>query len=117
MAAAMLGHKFKMNFERLDNEVALLVTERPGFPPYRSEFTFEDAKRAGIYQKDKSVWPKYPKAMLKARVIGDTFRTLGADLGGGQMYTKEEIIDMEPDDAGGFAAAPNAGTVTAFQRR
>lgn len=107
MMAAMLSKGFQPDFEKLDNEVAILVTRRPNFPVYRSEFTIEDAKRAGIYQKDKSVWPKYPKAMLKARVIGDTFRTLGPDLGGGQMYTKEEIIDMEPDELGAFSPAGN----------
>lgn len=96
MMACMLRAGIKPQFERLDNEAAILVSTRDGIT-YRSEFTIDDAKTAGIYQKDRSVWPKYPKAMLKARVIGDTFRTLAPDLGGGQIYTKEEINDM--DDA------------------
>lgn len=112
MMAAMLAKGFQANWERLDNEGAVLLMKRPHAPDYRSEFTIEDAKRAGIFQKDKSVWPKYPKAMCKARVIGDTFRTLAPDLGGGQMYTKEEIIDLEPSESGEYGVLDAEPTPT-----
>lgn len=109
MMAAMLKAGFHCTWERLDNDGAVLVTKRPakgGMPEleYRAEFTVEDAKRAGIFQKDKSVWPKYPKAMCRSRVIGETFRALAPDLGGSQMYSKDEIIDMEPDETGAYRA-------------
>jgi hypothetical protein len=107
-ADAMMGIMLKagaiLTWDALTNEGAKLNTKR-GHNTYVSEFSIEDAKRAGLWSKDKSIWPKYPRNMCRSRVIGDTFRTLFADLaGGGQMYTNDEIIDMEPDAGGAFTA-------------
>ena len=94
MFALILKSGAELIWERLDNEGAVLRVKR-GKNQYVSEFTVEDAKRAGLWTKDKSVWPKYPRAMCRSRVGGDAFRTLFADLGGSQMYTKEELEDMD----------------------
>lgn len=57
------------------------------------EWTIEMAKNAGLTGKD--IWNKFPRAMLKARVISEGIRTaLPSVLCG--VYTPEEAADMEP---------------------
>ena len=59
------------------------------------DWTIERAKQAGL--ADKDLWKKYPRAMLRSRVISEGVRTVypGACSG---IYTKEEVEDMvEPE--------------------
>lgn len=57
------------------------------------EWTIEMAKKAGLTGKD--IWNKFPRAMLKARVISEGIRTaLPSVLCG--AYTPEEAANMEP---------------------
>lgn len=100
--ALMLKNGAQFEWLQVDNQGAKLKTTR-GKNIYVSEFTIEDAQRAGLTGKD--VWKKFPRAMCKSRVGGDTFRTLFADLGGSQTYTKEEIMDMEEDGPGEYTSA------------
>ena len=55
-------------------------------------WTFEAAKKIGLTGKDS--WLKYPRAMLRARVVSEGVRTVypGAVVG---IYTPEEAQDME----------------------
>ena len=55
------------------------------------EWTFEQAKRAGLTGKD--VWKQYPRAMLRARVISEGIRTVYPGVLSG-MYTPEEVRDI-----------------------
>ncbi len=73
-----------------------------------------DLKRAQQAQLTNPMWKKYPRNMLKARVISDGVRTaFPACLGG--MYTPEEVGDFEPapvspqTPARQLAAQENAG--------
>ena len=67
------------------------------------EWTWERAKRAGLtdrVNKDGSLnnWQKYPRQMLRNRVISEAVRTLyPACLGG--MHTPEETVSMLPANA------------------
>jgi hypothetical protein len=65
------------------------------------EWTFEQAKRAGLTGKD--VWRQYPRAMLRARVVSEGIRTVFPGVAVG-VYTPEEIGDMAP---GSGPAAPS----------
>lgn len=57
------------------------------------EWTFEDAKKAGLTGKDN--WKNYPKAMLRARCIAEGVRAVFPGAIGG-MLTVEEAQDMAP---------------------
>lgn len=59
----------------------------------RVEWTFEDAKKAGLTGKDN--WKNYPKAMLRARCIAEGVRAVFPGAIGG-MLTVEEAQDMTP---------------------
>ena len=97
-ADAMLGvmRSKGVKFAWLQNTNAGVKVEanRDG-ETYLAEFTIEDAAQAGLAQK--AVWKGYPKDMCRARCIGQIFRALCSDMGGTQMYTREEMIDMEPE--------------------
>jgi len=58
------------------------------------EWTFEEAKRIGLAVKDN--WLKFPRAMLRSRVVSEGIRTVypGCVVG---TYTPEEVQDF--DDA------------------
>ena len=56
------------------------------------EWDLERAKRAGLV-KEGSAWMKYPRAMLRARVISEGIRTVYPAVVTG-IYTPEEVQDM-----------------------
>lgn len=58
-----------------------------------SEFTWEDAKRAGLTSKDN--WKNHPKAMLMARAVSQGVRAYCPDVTMGGVYVEGEI---EEDD-------------------
>jgi hypothetical protein len=59
----------------------------------RVEWTFEQAKKAGLTGKDN--WRNYPQAMLRARCIAEGVRAVFPGAIGG-MLTVEEAQDVEP---------------------
>jgi hypothetical protein len=65
-----------------------------GQPLAVSEFTIEMARRAGL--AEKSIWKKYPEAMLFSRALTAGMRTHCPDaLGGHPAYTPEELGDAD----------------------
>ena len=60
-------------------------------PPIK--WTLETAKKAGLLDKKDSVWLKYPRAMLKARVIAEGVRLCYPQALNG-MYTQTEMQDI-----------------------
>ena len=68
----------------------------------RVEWTFEQAKKAGLTGKDN--WKNYPQAMLRARCIAEGVRAVFPGAIGG-MLTVEEAQDMVPVQS----AAKNMG--------
>ena len=83
-----------------------------GQPVGVSEFTIEMAKRAGL--ATKSIWQKYPEAMLFSRALTAGMRTHCPDaLGGHPAYTPEELGDevvsvtvTEPESPAPAPASP-----------
>lgn len=62
----------------------------------RVEWTFEQAKKAGLTNKDN--WKNYPQAMLRARAIAEGVRAVFPGAIGG-MLTVEEAQDLPPQQA------------------
>lgn len=72
----------------------------------RIAWTLDDAKRAGLLDKPGGNWSKYPRAMLRARVISEGVRTVYPPIVV-NLYTPEEVAffdDGEPQAAGGDVA-------------
>jgi hypothetical protein len=57
------------------------------------EWDMDRAKKAGLGGKD--MWSKYPRQMLRARVISEGIRATNPAVATG-VYTVEEVQDMEP---------------------
>lgn len=59
-----------------------------------STFTFKDAAKAGLVNKD--VWKNYPRNMLFARALMNGVRWYCPDAISGGMYSVEELDDLTP---------------------
>lgn len=76
-----------------DNTGATYETKRRGAPaPVRMSFTLEDAKVAGLSQKDN--WKHYPAALCRARSSSALARAVYADVVAGLAIT-DEIEDIQ----------------------
>lgn len=62
----------------------------------RISWSIDDAKKAGLYKND-SGWVKYPRAMLRARLISEAIRTILPEVICG-FYTPEEEADLQEID-------------------
>jgi hypothetical protein len=72
-----------------------------------SVFTLEDAKRAGL--KEKDTWKQYPRNMLFARALSNGARWYCAGIFGGSVYTHEELGYSVDDEGRAIEAEPGAG--------
>ena len=81
-----------------DTSVSAVFTHEAG-GSVKIEWTMDRAKKAGLTGKDN--WTKYPRQMLRARVISEGVRTCYPAVCVG-VYTPEEVGDFEP-------AAPKRG--------
>lgn len=69
------------------------IFSHPQCDPVEIDWDMDRAKAAGLSGRD--MWRKFPRNMLKARVISDGVRTAyPACLGG--VYTPEELGDIDP---------------------
>jgi len=83
----------KVAWEDITPTRACGVFSHPQGGSLRVEWTFEDARKAGLTGKDN--WKNYPKAMLRARCIAEGVRAVFPGAIGG-MLTVEEAQDMAP---------------------
>lgn len=100
---AMKSDAMLAEFQKRGGEVEWLVLSSekvaatfagPGCKkPVEISWTIEDAKRAGLTGKQN--WAKYPRAMLRARVVSEGIRTTMPEVVVG-IYTPEEVADFEP---------------------
>lgn len=79
--------------EHTDAKVAATFSH-PAGGTLRIEWDMERAKKAGIGGKD--MWTKYPRQMLRARVISEGIRATNPAVATG-IYTPEEVQDMVTD--------------------
>lgn len=94
MLGVMRSKGVKFKWPVTTNKAVSIEANRDG-ELFATTFTIEDAQNAGLAQK--AVWKAYPEDMCRARCVGRVFRALCSDMGGTQMYTREELIDMEPE--------------------
>lgn len=89
-----MDEKFEGDGDKL---VAVCIVKRKGEPkPVRGEFSWQDAKKAGLLTKE-GPWQTYPRRMMQMRARWP-LRDVFADVLKG-LALKEEIEDMERQDA------------------
>ena len=82
----------KVDWKDYTDEKVTGIFSHPNGGSIELTWTLEQAKRIGLAGKDN--WTKYPRAMLRARVISEGIRTVfpGCVVG---TYTPEEIQDFD----------------------
>lgn len=96
------SRKYDYTVDELTAEICKLtfydISKDDHRPLGTSEFTFKDAAKAGLVNKDN--WKSYPKNMLFARALSNGARWYCPDVICG-WYTEEEVQDIEqpPIDA------------------
>jgi hypothetical protein len=96
--------------QHTDERVAATFTHPQG-GTLEVEWDMARAKKAGLGGKD--MWVKFPRQMLRARVISEGVRSLFPGCVGG-FYTPEEVRDFVPvekDIGSGSTVTPTATTV------
>jgi hypothetical protein len=91
-----------VNWHSLTAEIADATFSHPQGGSLRMVWTFEQARKAGLTNKDN--WKNYPRAMLRARCISEGVRTVFPGIAQG-MYTVEEVGDMPAGSAKHMGAA------------
>jgi len=83
----------KVEWHTLDNETADATFSHPSGGTVRIDWTLARAKDAGLATP---MWKKYPRQMLRSRVVSEGVRTVcpGATSG---MYVPEEVQDFAPE--------------------
>ena len=83
--------------EILENsaEAATVQISKPGRNPYKIRFTIEDAKKAGLLDRN-ALYKSMPAVMLLNRAIGFAVRYGAPEVGAG-LYTPEEAMDIQDD--------------------
>lgn len=84
------GWKYKI-LEHTAEKCVMQWTDPDGEIAGTSEFTIEEAKKAGLVKADGN-WEKWPKAMLLARAVSSGVRAYCPEaLGGMPVYVDEEV--------------------------
>jgi hypothetical protein len=93
MLARYLSSGGKVEWEEhTDTKVSATFTH-PAGGSLKIEWDMARAQKAGLGGKD--MWTKYPRQMLRARVISEGIRATNPAVASG-IYTPEEVEDMEP---------------------
>jgi hypothetical protein len=82
----------KVKWTCLTDERVAAIFSHAQCEPVEIDWDMDRAKRA---QLTNPMWKKYPRQMLRARVISEGVRTAYPGALGG-MYAPEEVIDFEP---------------------
>lgn len=85
----------RVDWTKYDDEGVTGVFTHPLSPtPVTVDWNMERAKKAGLATKNGDMYGKFTRAMFRARCISEGVRTVAPDATE-QMYTPEEIRDME----------------------
>lgn len=97
MLARFLQAGGRVEWHELSNEAAEATFIHPQGGRVRIRWTLEDAKRAGLLDKAGDMWRKYPRAMLRARVVSEGVRTVypGVVVG---LYAPEEVVAFAEEE-------------------
>lgn len=101
----------KIEWHVLDDECADATFSHPSGSA-RIIWTLERAKQAGIARN--AMWSKYPRSMLRSRVVSEGVRTVypGATSG---LYEENEVADIVAE-SGNFAAPANETPMVAMEQ-
>lgn len=83
----------KVEWHSLDDRKADATFSHPAGGTARIDWTLERAAQAGLTNNPN--WKKYPRAMLRSRVVSEGVRTIYPAATSG-MYVPEEVQDFEP---------------------
>lgn len=83
----------RVQFTELTDSRVTATFSHPSGGTVEIDWDMERAQKAGLGRKD--MWAKYPRQMLRARVISEGIRTVYPGILSG-MYTPEEVADFEP---------------------
>lgn len=97
----------QVNWIETTPTTATVEIVRPPSSPFRSTFSMEDAKAAGI--TGNGTWKAYPREMLRWRALSSGLRVTCPDILQG-MYSVEELRDAPSLDALPKAAPSPTGT-------
>ena len=94
MLRSFLALGGKVEWHALTDEKAEATFSHPQGGTVRIGWDIARAKKAGLLDKNGSMFLKYPRPMLRARVVSEGVRTVhpGATSG---MYTPEEVRDFD----------------------
>jgi hypothetical protein len=101
-----------------NTSITIIAKRDESDDPSKFSYSIEDAKRAGLANKD--TWQKYPRAMLRARVISEMARAIFPDCLGGISYTPEELganVDMDGNIVESRQPIPIKSAVTATEMK
>lgn len=84
----------KVKWTKLNDKVASAVFSHPAGGDVEIEWTYAMADKAMLTKKKDSLWLKYPRQMLRSRVISEGVRTVYPTVLCG-TYTPEEIQDFD----------------------
>lgn len=91
----------RAGFERLDDEGAVLRLRHPNGDEHIETWTREDSMRAGLLTPHKggdTLHHRYPKAMMRSRVITAGLKSIGWD-GAVGAYDPSEVAEFDPPPA------------------
>jgi len=86
----------KVVWNRLDDECADATFSHPQGGTVTINWTMARAQKAQLGGKD--MWKKYPRQMLRSRVVSEGVRTVCPNATSG-LYVPEEVRDFTPDSA------------------
>ena len=90
LGAAIKRHpSYNYRIKHLDNTSCTIFFFEDGKEVGESTFTIEDAKTAGLTNKDN--WKNYPRNMFFSRALSNGARWYCPDVFGGPIYTPEEL--------------------------
>ena len=104
----------KAVFVHLDDTRAAIKLTHPNGDEHAELFTLDDAKRAGLMSNP--TWQKYPKAMLRSRVITAGLKSIGWD-GAVGNYDPDEAREITGGRPVAIVAAPAEPTVQMPRRK
>lgn len=97
MLASFIQAGGKVQWHKLDDTIADATFTHPSGGELRLAWDIKMAEKAGLLSKEGTLYKKYPRAMLRSRLIAEGVRTIYPAATGG-MLAKEEIEDIELSD-------------------
>jgi len=100
MLRDFIGAGGKIEWHKLDDTIADATFSHPNGGTARISW---DMARAKTAQLTTAMWNKYPRQMLRSRVVSEGVRTIYPMATSG-MYVPEEVQEFEPDTKSSFRA-------------